>query len=297
MKKYTWTTDETFIGRVQVAHYGPADLPDTQVTWRMADSAGVEVGGGVFDPMTIEQGKVFDVDMFALPLSRIAAPQELSIAVAIEGTKYRNDYRIWIYPPRVDTSVPEGVMVTDSFTADATQMHLAARGKILLLPRLDQLPHSIKGAFQTDFWCFPMFRRAAERQGIEVAPGTLGFLCDPETPALAEFPTEFHSNWQWWHLVKNARPVILDDTPDEYRPIVQVIDNFARNHKLGLIFETRVAKGKMLICAIDLLGHQDKPEARQLLRSLLRYLDSPAFAPEVELDIELLKKLLPGSTQ
>ena len=185
-------------------------------------------------------------------------------------------------------------MVTDSFTAAATQKHLGAGGKVLLLPKLDELPHSIKGSFQTDFWCFPMFRRAAERRGIEVAPGTLGILCDPKTPALAEFPTEFHSNWQWWHLVKNSRPIILDDTPADYRPIVQVIDNFERNHKLGLIAETRVGKGKMLICAIDLLGHQDKPEARQLLHSLLRYLDSAAFAPKAELDADLLKKLFPA---
>jgi len=94
--------------------------------------------------------------------------------------------------------------------------------------------------------------------------------------------------------VKNSRPIILDDTPDNYRPTVQVIDNFVRNHKLGLIAETKVGQGKLLICAIDLLGHQDKPAARQLLYSLLRYLDSAAFTPRPELDAELLKKLFPG---
>jgi hypothetical protein len=291
MKKYTWTTDETFVGRVEVAHYGPAGLSDARVTWTVTGRDGRKVAVGAFDPVTIEQGKVFEVDMFALPLGDIAAPQRLTITAAVEGTKYRNDYEIWIYPPKVDTSVPTGVMVTDSYTAAATRKHLGAGGKVLLLPKLDQLPHSIQGSFQTDFWCFPMFRRAAESRGIEVAPGTLGFLCDPKTPALAEFPTEFHSNWQWWHLVKNSRPVILDDTPAGYRPIVQVIDNFERNHKLGLIFETRVGRGAMLVCAIDLLGQQDKPEARQLLHSLLRYLDSAAFAPKAELDADLLKRL------
>jgi hypothetical protein len=39
---------------------------------------------------------------------------------------------------------------------------------------------------------------------------------------------------------------------------------------------------------------QDKPEACQLLHSLLQYLDSAAFAPEAELDADLLKKLLPN---
>jgi len=296
MKKYTWTTEETFIGRVQVGHYGPADIPDARVMWTATGSDGRKVASGAFETVTIEQGKVFEVDMFSLPLGDIAPPQKLTIMLAIEGTKYRNDYDIWIYPPKVDTMAPKGVMVTDNFQAAETAEHLASGGKVLLLPKLDRLPHSVEGGFQTDFWS-PMFSIAAKKRGVKPAPGTLGFLCDPKSPALAKFPTEFHSNWQWWHLVKNSRPIILDDTPDDYRPTVQVIDNFVRNHKLGLIAETEVGNGRMLICAIDLLGHQDKPEARQLLHSLLRYLDSAAFAPKAELDVELLKRLLPGNTQ
>lgn len=93
--------------------------------------------------------------------------------------------------------------------------------------------------------------------------------------------------------MKNSHPIAYDRSPDNYRPIVQVIDNFARNHKHGLIAETKVGKGSMLICSIDLLGHQDKPEARQLLHGLLRYLESPAFTPKNELDSTLLNKLLP----
>lgn len=293
MKKYTWTTDETFIGRVQIAHYGPADMPDARITWVVTGNDGQKVAAGVFDPVTIEQGKVFDVDMFSVPLNKMAAPQKLTVTLAVKGTKYRNDYNIWVYPPKVDTRAPKGVMVTDSFQAEKTRAHLAAGGKVLLLPKLDKLPHSVKGGFQTDFWS-PMFTVAAEKRGLPIPPGTLGILCEPDSPALAEFPTEFHSNWQWWHLVKNSRPIQFDDTPDDYRPTVQVIDNFVRNSKLGLIAGTKVGKGKMLICAIDLLGHQDKPEARQLLHSLLQYIGSRKFAPKPEIDTELLKKLLPG---
>jgi hypothetical protein len=296
MKKYTWTTDETFIGRVQVAHYGPADISDAQVTWTVTDNDGCKIAGEAFDKQTIKQGKVFEVDMFSMPLAYIVAPQKLMVTLAVEGTKYRNDYNIWVYPTKVDTNAPEGVMVTERFQAEKTQAHLATGGKVLLLPKLNKLPYSIEGGFQTDFWS-PMFSEAARKRGIKEPPATLGFLCDPDSPALAKFPTEFHSNWQWWHLVKNSRPIIFDDTPDSYRPMVQVIDNFVRNHKLGLIAETKVGKGKMLICAIDLLGNHDKPEARQLLHSLLRYIDSAAFAPKIELDEELLKKLLPGNIQ
>ncbi|HAK97307.1 MAG TPA: hypothetical protein DCM87_20535 [Planctomycetes bacterium] len=167
----------------------------------------------------------------------------------------------------------------------------------MLFPRHDELTHCVKGAFQTDFWCWPMFAKGAIDRGLEPAPGTQGFLCDPAHPALAQFPTEFHSNWQWWRLVKNARPIILDETPAVYRPIIHVIDNFARNHKLGLLFETRVGPGALLVCASDLPALQDHPEARQLMHSLVRYVDSPAFAPTFELDAGLLKKLLPGGAR
>ena len=293
MKKYTWTTNETFVGRVQVAHYGPIDMDDAQVTWTVTDSQGRKIAGDAFDKISIARGTVFEVDMFSLALSRIPTPQKLRITLAIEGTPYRNDYPIWIYAPKVNTHVPKGVLVTAGFTGAKTQTHLAAGGKVLLLPKLNQLPHSIEGGFQCEFWS-PMFAVAARKRGMKPPPGTLGLLCDPNAPALAAFPTEFHSNWQWWHLIKNARPIILDDSPDSYRPTVQMIDNFVTNHKLGLITETKVGKGKMLICTIDLLSHQDKPEARQLLYSLLQYTGSPAFTPEAEIDIELLNKLLPG---
>jgi len=66
---------------------------------------------------------------------------------------------------------------------------------------------------------------------------------------------------------------------------VQVIGNFARNHKLGLVFETRVSKGRLLICTIDLLGLQGKPKARQFPGSLPGYTGSKDFDAEAELDV------------
>ena len=72
---------------------------------------------------------------------------------------------------------------------------------------------------------------------------------------------------------------------------MQLIDNFARNHKLDLVFETRVGEGKLLVCAIDLLGLQDKPEAWQFLSSLPGYAGSKDFDPKAELDVAMLKRL------
>jgi hypothetical protein len=291
MEKYTWTADETFSAEIKIAHYGPADLTNARVTWSCVDGT-TTIGGGTFGPLTIREGGLVSIGKLGFPLDKVKAPARIKLEINIEGTKFRNTYDIWVYPPKVDNTTPKGVLVANNLDA-ATLQSLNAGGKVLLFPRVTDPKHSVGGDFPTDFWCWAMFSKGAIAQGIEPAPGTQGFLCDPVHPALAQFPTEFHSNWQWWPIVENSRPVILDETPADYRPIIHVIDNFARNHKLGLLFETKVGKGSLLVCASDLPSLQDRPEARQLMHSLLQYVASPAFAPRTELDGKLLEKLLP----
>lgn len=293
METYAWTNAETFTGKIQIAHYGPAAMEKATVTATLTDANGKALGATTF-AANIPTGHVTDMGTFEVDFAaaNLATAQMATLTLEIKDTKYRNSYPVWIYPAEVDTRAPEGVMVTRDYLHGDTRAHLEAGGKVLLLPELGKLPHSIVGQFQTEFWS-PMFTQAARRREILVPPGTLGFVCDPKHPALAHFPTEFHSNWQWWHLVRNSRPLILDGAPEGYRPIVQMIDNFERNHKLGILMETKVGKGSMLICTIDLPKIQDQPEGRQMMHSLLQYLDSDAFAPTHELDPGLLKALLP----
>lgn len=292
IKQHSWTSDELLIGQVQVAHYGPEDFSDATIALSLNDSNGETVASHRFEGLDLDKGGLNEVDFFAWPLAGIETPQRLDLNIRIEGTEYHNSYPIWVYPPSVDTEPGGGVIISRRLTSPKTQAHLNQGGKVLLLPQLDQLPRSVGGGFQTEFWS-PMFAKSARKRGLEEPPGTLGHICDPGHPALAAFPTEFHSNWQWWYLVKHSRPIILDQTPQDYRPIVQPIDNFDRNHKLGLLFETKVGKGSVLVCAIDLPAIQDQPEGRQMLHSLLNYAGSEAFRPEVRLSREVLEKLLP----
>ena len=143
-----------------------------------------------------------------------------------------------------------------------------------------------------------MFKGISESNNKPVSPGTMSILTNPELPLFSDFPTEFHTNWQWWPIVKNSRPFILDDTPKNYRPLVQVIDNIERNHKLGLIFEFSVGSGKLLVCMSDLKAIQNKPEGRQLYRSIIRYMSSDKFNPSQVLSqselISLFKTRNPG---
>ena len=90
--------------------------------------------------------------------------------------------------------------------------------------------------------------------------------------ALAEFPTDYYTNWQWWELLQYSKPVIM--TPFGVKPIVRVIDDWALCRDLGLVFEMKVGKGKVLVCAIDILNDlESRPVARQLKYSLLEYME------------------------
>ena len=137
--------------------------------------------------------------------------------------------------------------------------------------------------FQTDYWNYRMFKTISENNHRPVSPGTLGILTDPKHPLLANFPTEFHSNWQWFPVVKASSPMILDNLPQDYLPVVQVIDNIERNHKLGLVFEFAVGKGKLLVCMCDLERASEYVEGRQFYLSLLHYMHSPQFQPQYRL--------------
>ena len=69
---------------------------------------------------------------------------------------------------------------------------LKAGGKVLLLPPLYTVAGDTHGSFEPIFWNRLWF----PTQEVH----TLGILCRPDHPGLAEFPTDSHSNWQWWEF-------------------------------------------------------------------------------------------------
>jgi len=74
---------------------------------------------------------------------------------------------------------------------------------------------------------------------------------------------------------------------------VFLIDDWFLNRKLGLLFETKVGKGKMMVCSADITGDLSKrPAARQFRRSIEMYMSSDQFDPATELDIDVIAALL-----
>jgi hypothetical protein len=90
----------------------------------------------------------------------------------------------------------------------------------------------------------------------------------------------------------NIKRSHVSDTPAAFRPIVLLIDDFHRNHKLGAVFEARVGQGSLLATSFDLSTNLDThPVARQLLYSLQEYARGDRFHPAQPLSTDELDKL------
>jgi len=232
----------------------------------------------------------FAVGRVDVDLKNMRAPAACKLVVKVRGTDFENDWDIWVYPAKPATEPAQDVLVTAQFDI-AAQKHLASGGKVLLTIPGKQVHNfataPVKLGFSSIFWNTAWTGRQA--------PTTLGILCDPKHPALAGFPTEFHSNWQWWYLIHRAGALRLDLLPQGTEPIVRVIDDWVTARPLGLVVEGKVGAGKVIICGFDLTRDADDPVSRQLRASLLSYMDSPKFAPKTKLKSAQIESLITGS--
>jgi hypothetical protein len=278
----TWTTAETLTAEVEIAHFGAAPLENARPYWKTLAADGRVVVGGELPVQTLPIGLGTKLGQVSVALEKLPAPKQYKLVVGLKGTAFENDWNFWLYPAQLPVP-PDDVLVASTFD-EGVRKRLATGGKVLLASGELGVRNPVLG-FEPIFWNRFMFHEQ-KRQ-------TLGLLCDPKHPALAEFPTEFFQDVQWQDIVTGARGVLLDDLPRNVQPIVQPIDDWNTNRKLGLIFECRVGRGKLLICGADLTRDlKQRSAARQLRASLLAYAASERFNPGVEVAEAKLAEVL-----
>ena len=293
--------DETTIN-LEVAHFGTAPLRSVWPVFKLVGDNGKVYQAGHSAAQDVEIGNAQAICELKPVFRDLPAPARYKLVFGFaressgRGLICENDWDLWVYPERVPTTVPAEIRLVQDLT-DEVVAALQAGGKVLwLVPPSRVAPDKKLGkvalGFSSIFWNTAWTRHQA--------PHTLGILCDPKHPLFASFPTDAYSNWQWWYLINRAGPMILDDLPPKLSPTVQVIDDWFTARKLGLVFETKVGSGRLLVCSIDLNGDlESNPVARQFRSSLFQYLASDRFKPKIEVGPEVLRQLVspPSLTQ
>jgi hypothetical protein len=173
-------------------------------------------------------------------------------------------------------------MATDSYGPEVREA-LANGRNVLLLPSRASLAAPIDARFIPVFWS-PLH--------FPDQPGTLGASIDPDHPAFGAFPTDTHTNWQWWELFSTSHGMDLDTL--ETKPVMPLrfIDKFNRNALPAAMWKAKVGPGKLFVCTLDISSDLAKRHpARQLRRCLLKYLSSGRFAPQVTMSPSVLDTL------
>jgi hypothetical protein len=296
MKKFCFEDGEKIQAKVTVANYGGSSLYGKKLKWKIGDAE------GVMNIFTYDEGLI-DVGVLDEEISA-DKPTKLNVSLNIEETEARNSYDFWVYPKKALEK--KGVIIAKDLNQKVVKV-LEHGGKVLWMPTASShfvaaddtlsqadnaTPYTVGGLFQTDYWNYRMFKTICENNKKKVSPGTLGILTNPEHPIFKGFPTEMHTNWQWFPVIKESHPLVLDNFAKDYRPVVQVIDNIERNHKLGLVMEWKVGAGKLLVCMSDLEKAAKYPEGKAFYQSVIDYMRSADFNPQVKMTASDLLKTL-----
>lgn len=289
---------------VKLRYYRPGKLVGRHVkaVWYLKKQTDGEAQYHEVLTQTMSCGDVTGRGLLTLGEMELTVPECESNAMYLLrfefGPDIANEYEIFVYNREVlekgrraadcgQDSAEGPALVTDNNKA-AIEACKAGRSVLLFVKPGSVLPQdTVQGDYCTDFWCYPMFRSISESAGKPVPIGTMGLLIDNTHPALRGFATESYATAQWYQIVVHSRPMILDKTAavSKLKPIVRMMDNFERNHNLGLVYEGKFHAGRLLVCHADLLALKDEyPEAACLYDSLVKYAASEEFQPRNRLD-------------
>ncbi|MCU4157763.1 beta-glucuronidase [Carboxylicivirga sp. A043] len=282
-KKMIFTSDEEIACDIEVAHYGEKELKQVIPTWKIVDAKGVLVKEGALSQIDISWGHNIQLGSLSAFID-ITEASKFQLQVDVEG--FINTWDFWVYPANLPTEESD-VLVVSSLNEVAIA-NLEKGGSVLLTIEKGSVKEDKGGEVAVGF--SSMFWNTAWTNGQK--PHTLGILCDPTHPALANFPTEYHSNWQWWDAMSHSNAINIEGFENTPEPIVRIIDDWVTNRNLALVFEAKVGKGKLIMTGVDLQSTLDKrPEARQMLYSLKKYMAGDSFNPQTKISVEELRQL------
>lgn len=265
--KATYTSDEPFEATIEVVNYSDKAIENAVIDWKLTDRNGQTVAQGEFPTCSLPVGENSPAGNIRCQLNQITEAKELTLSATLKGSDYTNEWKIWVYPASLTINKGD-IIITDRFAT--AEKALQEGKKVLFNPPYESLK-GLEGKFVPVFWSPVHFPKQA---------GTMGLLLDPNHPAFAHFPTDSHTDWQWWRLTTQSKTLCIDSLYTEITPLIECVDNFANNRRLTNLFETNCLNGKLVICSMDLLREQEKnPEKRQLLYSIIEYMKSDEFNP------------------
>lgn len=280
--KFEFKNDEPLDVDVMIAHFGDKPLINTIPTWKITASDGSVLEQGEFQSRDIAIGNTSIVGTVLWDLDSVVTAAKFNLEVTVN--QHSNDWDFWVYPRQLPV-LPSSDLYVCTELNDSAKLLLSQGGRVLLnAAGKVQNGKNVVQYFKPVFWNTSWFKMRP--------PHTTGVLINSNHPLFDDFPTEYHSNYQWWALLERQQVMNLVNFPIGFRPIVQPIDTWFLNRRLGMIFEARVGSGKLLVCSAALNDQsENRPASRQMRYALEKYASSNRFNPAVDVEISVIEEL------
>jgi len=231
-------SSETIAVDIELSHFGPTKL-DAEAHWRLCDpSSGEVMARGELPAKSCLPGGLYSLGRADIAVPCVSDARQLRLDVELTDGVIANDWSVWVYPDQ-PVAEPEQHVLISRRLGDTEWLHLQSGGRLIVSPEPSGIPTDAQIAFTGIFW--------NSSWTINHPPHTLGIFCDPAHPALAGFPTPSHTDWPWWDVLRHSAAMRLEVLSKELVPIVEVIDDWHYNRRLGLVFEARAAGGSLLV--------------------------------------------------
>jgi hypothetical protein len=287
--KFIYRTDEELVVDVEVSHFGRQPLAGAIIDFTLRNADGKVLVSGEMSPQHIPLGQGCKIGRIRIPLALVNRATKVNLEIAVKDTPYLNDWDFFVYPALQEQPDTAGIYETDTLD-HAAIAQLENGGKVLLhLNGKVEYGKDIVQHLLPVFWNTSWFKMRP--------PHTTGILVNPYHPVFNDFPTDYHSNLQWWELLHRAQVMQLTGFPKGFRPLIQSIDTWFHNRKIGMLFEAQALNGKLMVCSTDLKSGdlkndgENRPVARQLYTSIVRYMQSDKFRPSCTVDIECIRDI------
>ncbi len=286
LPRFTYKNAEQVTLLLELYQYGPADMKNTILDFKLVDLQGNTLRSGSTEAKDYNRGGLYEAGTFGISLKDIPGPQELQLVVTVRGTAYSNQWPIWVFPdelPREAYAERTDLLITDTLDVKAIEL-LNNGGKVFLqlYGKVNKGKEVIQ-SFTPVFWNTSWFKMRP--------PHTLGLLIDTNSKALAHFPTRHYADLQWWLPVTRSQVMHLEDFPATIPVPVRPIDTWFMNRRLALVFEGKVGNGRLLVTSIDFSEIEKSPVLRQLHYSLLQHLLYTNDWTGMELDPAMVRDL------
>lgn len=275
--KRAYQNSDTLSAGFEIYHYGNKPIMRETFNWQLLTDEGKVLKKGTFPVRNIQCASLDSIGNIRLPLTDITSPSCLTLQASI-GDTLQNSWNIWVYPEHAKKEPQLNYLYATEWNNEV-KTALEEGKNVLLIP---QKANGRKTRFASHFWNPIMFNWN---------PLIVGTLILNKNGMFHSFPTNNYADWQWWDILNYSTALEMNSIK-QITPIIQSIDTYEYNRKLGIAFEAKVSNGNLLVLCVDAENKiNERPATRQLIHSAKEYVGSNTFNPEVQLQTYELDNL------